>query len=129
MRVKITRGAAVLACRGREWRRAMAAERSVPSARFTVDHLPPRRRYETWRESLACVFEVDGPRTLGQDDAVHATVAAQLIGPLMLARPTTLRPSWTRSPRTIARAGIDHYMVQPYKIVRASCRESVWYEE
>src|SRR3546814_18603584 len=112
MRVKITRGAAVLACRGREWRRAMAAERSVPSARFTVDHLPPRRRYETWRESIACVFEVDGPRTLRQDDALHATVEAQLIGPLLLARPTPPRQSWTRPPPPIPRDGLGPYLVE-----------------
>src|SRR3546814_16879612 len=82
MRVKITRGAAVLACRGREWRRAMAAERSVPSARFTVDPLPPRRRYETWRERIACGLEVEGPRTPLPDAAFHATGEAQPLRPL-----------------------------------------------
>ena len=99
----------------------MAAERGVPSARFTVDHLPPRRRYETWRESIACIFDVDGPRALRQVDGFHATVEAQLIGPLMLARTTTLRQSWTRSPLTIARDGMDHYMIQLYEAGHLRC--------
>lgn len=96
-------------------------EDNVPSARFTVDHLPPKRRYEVWRESIACIFDVDAPQSTRQDEAFRATVDAYLIGPLMLARTTTRRQSWDRSSLTIARDGMDHYMIQFYESGHQRC--------
>lgn len=97
------------------------AEGAVPHARFTVDHLPPKKRFEVWRESIACIFDVDGPRATRQDEAFHATIDAHLIGPLMLARATTLRQIFDRSPLTIARDGMDHYMIQLYEAGHQRC--------
>jgi AraC-like DNA-binding protein len=87
----------------------------VPRTVFSVDDLPLARRYDVWRESIACIFDVDRSRTLRQDDVFHATVDSHLIGPIMLARTATRRQVWRRSPSTIARDGMDHYMIQLYE--------------
>jgi AraC-like DNA-binding protein len=96
-------------------------EDNVPTTRFTVNHLPPERRYEVWRESMACIFDVDAPRAIRQDEAFHATVDAHLIGPLLIGRVTTRQQTFDRSSLTIARDGMDHYMIQLYESGRQRC--------
>ncbi|WP_119459140.1 helix-turn-helix domain-containing protein [Rhodospirillaceae bacterium SYSU D60014] len=99
----------------------VSREGNVPTTRFTVDHLAPERRYEVWRDSMACIFDVDAPRAIRQDKAFHATVDAHLIGPLLIGRVTTRRQIFDRSSFTIARDGMDHYMIQLYESGRQRC--------
>ncbi len=84
-------------------------------SRFSVDHLPPQQRYEVWRDSIACIFDVERAVNHGGDDGeFHATIDAHMIGSLMLARTVTRAQIWKRSPLTMARDGMDHFMIQLY---------------
>jgi AraC-like DNA-binding protein len=82
-----------------------------PRAVFSVADLPPAQRFEAWRESIACIFEVD-PREPDPDTAFHAEVDASMFGNVMLARTSTRAQEWRRTPLVIGQDGMDHYMVQ-----------------
>lgn len=83
----------------------------VPHAVFSVDEAAPRERYALWKESISCIFEVEAERELRQE-RFSASVDAHMFGQVMLAQTTTLRQTWNRSASTMARDGMDHYMIQ-----------------
>lgn len=94
-------------------RRATEAP-AVPRTVFTVADLPERERYEAWKQSIACIFDVDAdPET--RDGDFFAAIDASMYGPIMLARTTSRAQRWERSASTIARDGMDHYMIQYYE--------------
>ncbi len=81
---------------------------------FTVADVPDRERYEVWKDSIACIFDVDADAETRRED-FFAAVDASMYGPIMLARTTSRGQRWERSPATIARDGMDHYMIQLYE--------------
>lgn len=86
----------------------------VPHSFFSVDDLPAKERFALWRDSISCIFDVDASReTRGERFA--ASVDAHMLGPLMLARTTTIEQRWERSPSLVARDGMDHYMIQLFE--------------
>lgn len=92
----------------------MGSDTIIPQSLFTVDHLSEHERYDFWRDSISCVFDVECDRDLRQKN-FNARVEAQICGQLMLAATTTLKQNWERSSSTIARCGVDHYMIQLYE--------------
>ncbi|GHD52687.1 AraC family transcriptional regulator [Thalassobaculum fulvum] len=86
----------------------------VPRAVFTVRDLPERQRYEVWSDSISCIFDVDADRET-RKDGFFASVDASMFGSVMLARTSTPRQRWSRAASTIARDGMDHYMIQLYE--------------
>ena len=97
----------------------LAAAAPVPQAVFNVDGVAVRERFDFWRDSISCVFDVE-PHADARDrkvyqDGFHAEISASMLGPVMLARTRTRRQDWIRSPSVMARDGMDHYMVQLYE--------------
>lgn len=92
------------------WRR----ENLTNHSRFCVSGLPKERRYESWRESIACIFDVGRTRTQAQTEDFHATMDTYVLGPMILVHTKTAAQQWRRSALTTARDGMDHYMVQIY---------------
>lgn len=88
--------------------------RSVPRARFSVEHLPEKDRFQAWTDSLSCIFETDRTRTLKATTDFRGSVSVTMIGSMLLAETVTITQIWNRSPRLIARDGMDHYMIQIY---------------
>lgn len=86
----------------------------VPHAHFKVEGVPEAERFDLWRESISCVFEVEADKEIRQAD-FHAEIDANMFGSVMLARTRTLQQRWERSPRLMARDGMDHYMIQLYE--------------
>lgn len=86
----------------------------VPHAIFRLDGVPKHERYELWRDSISCVFEVEATRDV-RDDDFEAEIDADMFGQIMLARTQTLEQRWHRTPGLIARDGMDHYMIQLYE--------------
>ncbi len=86
----------------------------VPHAVFTLDDVPLCERFDLWRESISCIFEVEAGAEV-RGEGFRAEIDANMFGPVMLARTQTFRQQWTRSPRIMARDGMDHYMVQLYE--------------
>ena len=99
------------------------AEQPVPRSVFSVDSVPTGERYDVWRESISCIFDVDADRSTRQD-GFAASVDVHMFGPVLLGRTTTVRQEWTRSPLTIARDGMDHYMIQLYEAGHMICEHS-----
>ncbi|WP_420405774.1 helix-turn-helix domain-containing protein [Nisaea sp.] len=92
-----------------------AAVQPVPNAVFSVDSVLGKERYDLWRESISCIFEVDGDRESRRSEAFKAEIDATMFGPIMLARTQTLQQDWRRSASVMARDGMDHYMIQLFE--------------
>jgi len=90
-----------------------ATTAAVPRSVFSLDDCPPGERFDFWRHSIAAIFDVDAVQEVVAD--FHASIDSHLVGPLMLARTRTLRQRWARAARTVARDGMDHYMIQLYE--------------
>lgn len=86
----------------------------VPHAVFSLDGVSTGERYELWRESISCIFDVEADREV-RSERFNAVLDANMFGSVMLARTQTQRQTWTRSPSIMARDGMDHYMVQLYE--------------
>ncbi|WP_082049566.1 helix-turn-helix domain-containing protein [Thalassospira sp. HJ] len=78
---------------------------------FTVNDLPMSVRYDIWKSSIDCIFDVETVPDIRKND-FHATLDADLMGSMMLARTISKHQFWKRSPSAIAADGMDHYMVQ-----------------
>lgn len=86
---------------------------SVEVTQFSVNQLAERERFEAWRASIACIFDV-WPHGRDSDHPFVGSIRTARFGELMLSRTETRRQVWRRSPLVIARDGMDHYMVQLY---------------
>jgi AraC-like DNA-binding protein len=80
---------------------------------FTVNDLPMSKRYDVWQSSIDCIFNVETLPEIRKND-FHATLDADLLGSMMLARTSSTHQFWERSSNTIAADGMDHYIVQLY---------------
>ncbi|WP_164658054.1 helix-turn-helix domain-containing protein [Tropicibacter sp. Alg240-R139] len=78
---------------------------------FSVSDVPRRQRFEEWRESISCVFEVEASLDVRHDN-FNASVDGHLLDGVMLAETSSRQQTWYRSPQRIAADGMDHYMVQ-----------------
>lgn len=86
----------------------------VPQAIFRLDGVPDAERFDFWRDSISCIFEVEADADM-RDGNFDAEIDANMFGQVMLARTTTLEQRWARTPRLMARDGMDHYMIQLYE--------------
>jgi len=93
---------------------SMDSDELVPNAVFTVDEAPDKERFDVWKESISCVFDVEAATDIRKGE-FNATVDAHILGPVMLARTQTHQQKWTRSSFNIARDGMDHYMLQLFE--------------
>ena len=87
----------------------------VPHAHFRLDDAPRKERYDLWRDSISCIFEVEAERDIRADGDFTAEIDAHMFGTVMLARTQTLEQRWARTPALMARDGMDHYMIQLYE--------------
>jgi len=84
----------------------------VLHACFSVNHLSDGTRYDVWRDSISCIFDVSRSRTQQQTEPFHATVDAYMMGGIMYGVAETTAQDWRRSSVAIGRDGMDHYMIQ-----------------
>lgn len=81
-------------------------------SRFDVNAVPSRDRYDLWRDSLSCIFDVS-PGPMGRPGTdFQGFVEAFRLDNIVLAHTRTREQSWRRSALEIARDGMDHYMLQ-----------------
>jgi len=96
-----------------EWPTNTVAE-PVPHAVFSLNAVEDRERFDLWRDSISCIFEVEADRET-RAAGFDAVIDANMFGPVMLARTTTKTQHWARTPSIMARDGMDHYMVQLFE--------------
>lgn len=87
---------------------------------FTVNDLPMSKRYDVWQDSIDCIFEVDALPDIRKENFT-ATLEANLIGSMMLARTVSKHQFWSRSAAGIAADGMDHYILQFYNSGASYC--------
>lgn len=84
------------------------------SSVFSVNDLPEKERYEVWKESISCLFDVDAPKQV-RDENFEAEIDAQLFDTLMIATTTSKPQLFDRTSQTISNDGMDHYMIQLFE--------------
>jgi len=84
------------------------------SSVFSVNDLPEKDRYEVWKESISCLFDVDAPKEV-RDEKFEAVLDAQLLDTLMIATTSSKPQLFDRTSLNIAQDGMDHYMIQLFE--------------
>lgn len=88
---------------------------------FSLEGVSPAKRFEIWRESIACIFDVERTAGPATDSVFNASLETRAMGPLMMAHTRSSALEWRRSPLTVARDGLDHYMIQFYARGTQAC--------
>jgi len=86
----------------------------IPQAVFSVDGVAPDERFSLWKESISFMFQVEADHAVRTDDFT-AEVDAHMFGQIVLARTKSRKQFWERSELTIARDGMDHFMIQLFE--------------
>ncbi|RCK41444.1 hypothetical protein TH25_23755 [Thalassospira profundimaris] len=86
----------------------LVIEKSV----FDTQGIEERLRYDVWRESISCIFNVDGPRESRDPGTFNAVIKSLRVGNLVMAETSTVAQLWQRRPVEIVRDGLDHFMIQ-----------------
>ncbi len=97
------------------------ADRAVRRTRFDLEGVAPHRRFEVWRESIACIFDVERVNGAITQAPFDASLETRMVGPLMMAHTRSHALRWRRSAMTVARDGLDHYMLQFYARGTQTC--------
>lgn len=79
---------------------------------FDVRDVESRYRYEIWRDSISCIFDIDVEADIRSSSVFYAVVDSFRLGNLLFAETDTVEHSWARRAFQIARDDMDHYMVQ-----------------
>ncbi|MCC9620642.1 helix-turn-helix domain-containing protein [Thalassospira sp. MA62] len=88
--------------------------------RFSVENLPEQERYEAWKNSINCIFDVDADfRT--RNHGFNSSIESFLLGSVMLSDVISPSQSWSRTRDLIARDGMDHYAVEIYELGDLRC--------
>lgn len=82
----------------------------IPSTLFSTDFLSPVDRMEAYRESIGVVFDVDNINSGGLD--FTASMESFLLNEIMLVETETVAQNFFRTPATLARNSMDHFVIQ-----------------
>jgi len=77
---------------------------------FRASAYSPNERYDIFRESMGCVFDVDRPTRKGAD--FDAKLDTLMFGECAFIRTETVGHTWSRTESKIASDGIDHILIQ-----------------
>ncbi|MXQ14801.1 helix-turn-helix domain-containing protein [Microvirga makkahensis] len=92
----------------------MAAKSPLPHSRFSTAAFSPEDRFECWRETLSVFFEPE--LVAGADiETFHSSVEGFHLGEVLVGAMRADAQRYVRSPSTIRRSGVDHYLVQLYR--------------
>ena len=83
---------------------------SAITSYFNVSHVPPKKRFDVWRESISCVFSVERNKC-DRYTPFNANISATLFGEVLLARMNTDEQKWERTSQLMAKDGMDHFML------------------
>lgn len=92
----------------------------VPHAVFSVDDVKVREKYAVWRDSIACIFDVEATKETRENN-FYASVDTHMLDSIMLARTHTRGQQFNRTSMTIGRDSMDHIMIQLYETGHTSC--------
>ena len=82
----------------------------IPKTLFSTEYLSPLDRMEAYRESIGVVFDVDNINAGGMD--FNASLESFLLNEIMLVETKTVAQNFFRTPATLARNSMDHFLIQ-----------------
>lgn len=91
----------------------MSTEKTRPtiaSTLFTLAEVDRKQRFELWRDSISCMFDVSAQRDVREN--FDACIETTLFGSMILAHTSTLPQRWQRTEMNIARDGLDCYAIR-----------------
>lgn len=80
---------------------------------FNLSDLPDEDRFDTWKESISVIFDVNLPERISSHD-FKAEVSCAHLGHLILGQTKSLSQYFNRPLSRIHRDGIDHCLIQVY---------------
>jgi AraC-like DNA-binding protein len=99
------------------WKRAIlnksSAKAGLPGLILPFGQTSGEAAFQQWSETVATVYDLDATRD--DIDNFRFGFSAWHFGSLVLGVSETDKIKFWRSPQTVARSGIDHYLVQVYE--------------
>lgn len=87
------------------------SEKPLSVLRFDSASLPSADAYAYWREELGAIFDINMTNR-EHEKAFRGSMETYHFGNLLLARVASDSQRFSRSTRTLARSGVDHFLVQ-----------------
>jgi AraC-like DNA-binding protein len=82
-------------------------------SRFSLADLPKAERFDIWKESVSCIYDVDIKRHQRKEE-FSADISTWRHGDLLMSKVESGSQTFTRNSRMIAADGLDHYNIQLY---------------
>jgi AraC-like DNA-binding protein len=89
------------------------SEQSLPTIKVSARELAPDDNFAGWRQTLGGLFDID-LNGLGGVGSFRADLASYFMGPIVLGTGDSTAQHYERNSRTIARSGIDPFLIQLY---------------
>ncbi|MFY9260360.1 MAG: helix-turn-helix domain-containing protein [Gallionella sp.] len=83
------------------------------TAQFDLSEVDSKERYDLWRESISVIFEVD-LKPEAPIESFNASLTTSHLSTLLLSTTSSQEQFFNRSPKLIARDGLDHCLLQLY---------------
>lgn len=90
-----------------------ATEQSLPTIRVSARELAPEDNFEGWRQTLGGLFDIN-LNGVGGVGSFRADLASYFMGSIVLGTGDSTAQRYERNSRTIARSGIDPFLIQLY---------------
>ncbi len=90
-----------------------AAEDGLPVYKFEAQSFAPEENFLAWREALGPLFDID-LNGAGRADSFRADFATYFMGPMVLGTGNCTAQQYRRTSRTVAKSGIDPFLIQLY---------------
>lgn len=85
----------------------------LEKSRFSLSVLPKGERFDVWKESVSCIYDVDLKRHERKED-FSAEISTWRHGDLLMSQVESSSQTFTRNSKMIAADGLDHYNIQLY---------------
>lgn len=90
-----------------------ASDQKLPAYKIAAGALAPEDNFLGWRDALSPLFDID-LNGVGSAQGFRADFATYFMGPMVLGTGDSTAQNYKRTARTIARSGVDPFLIQLY---------------
>jgi AraC-like DNA-binding protein len=91
----------------------VATDQKLPAYKMAGSSLAPEDNFLGWRDALGPLFDID-LNGVGSAKVFRADFATYFMGPMVLGTGDCTAQNYNRTARTIARSGVDPFLIQLY---------------
>lgn len=88
-------------------------KQTVERSFFTLDGVARKDRFDVWKDSISCIYDVDAPRDIRNEDFA-ANLTSWRHQDMLMIQAQSRSQRFVRSSQMFARDGMDHYNIQIY---------------